>query len=143
MKRVILVFGLLSVATFILYRLSQFAYFRDQVSLGLIIAIFSLLFLGVGVYAAKTYGSKEGAATESSGAAPAIDANSIRQSGLSPRELEILSLIANGHSNNEIAEQLFVSESTVKKHVSNVLVKLDAKRRTQAIKIAKEMRIIA
>ncbi|MCV4600246.1 LuxR C-terminal-related transcriptional regulator, partial [Escherichia coli] len=55
---------------------------------------------------------------------------------------EVLELIAAGHSNQEIAEKLFVSTSTVKTHVSNVLSKLDARRRTQAIQRAKELRII-
>ncbi|MEL6919365.1 MAG: LuxR C-terminal-related transcriptional regulator [Bacteroidota bacterium] len=50
--------------------------------------------------------------------------------------------MSSGLSNKEIADKLFVSESTIKTHVSNVLLKLNAKRRTQAVQIAKEMRII-
>jgi DNA-binding NarL/FixJ family response regulator len=61
---------------------------------------------------------------------------------LSVREMEILSRIADGHSNKEIGEQIFISESTVKKHVSGMLVKLDAKRRTEAVKIAREAGLI-
>jgi ATP/maltotriose-dependent transcriptional regulator MalT len=49
-------------------------------------------------------------------------------------------LIANGMSNREIAEKLFVSESTVKTHSSRLFDKLSAKRRTQAVQIAKETR---
>ncbi|WP_298550235.1 LuxR C-terminal-related transcriptional regulator [uncultured Algibacter sp.] len=50
--------------------------------------------------------------------------------------------MALGLSNQEIAEKLFVSESTIKTHVSNLLIKLDAKRRTQAIQISKSLNII-
>src|SRR5687768_374825 len=62
--------------------------------------------------------------------------------GLTPRELEILQLIARGLSNREIATQLFVSENTVKTHSSRVFDKLNARRRTQAVQIAKEQGLI-
>jgi len=62
--------------------------------------------------------------------------------GITPRELEILELIAQGLSNREIAEKLFVSENTVKTHSSRVFNKLGAKRRTQAVQFGKELRLI-
>jgi ATP/maltotriose-dependent transcriptional regulator MalT len=62
--------------------------------------------------------------------------------GITPRELEILGLIAKGLSNREIAEKLFVSENTVKTHSSRLFDKLSAKRRTQAVLMAKEMGLI-
>lgn len=65
-----------------------------------------------------------------------------QQLGLTARELEILELIAGGLSNREIAERLFVSENTVKTHSSRVFDKLSAKRRTQAVQIAKELQLI-
>ncbi len=71
-----------------------------------------------------------------------IDHKKIADLGLSKREYQVLCEIASGLSNKEIADKLFVSESTIKTHVSNVLVKLDAKRRTQAIQIAKTLQII-
>ena len=62
--------------------------------------------------------------------------------GITPRELEILELIAAGLSNKEIAARVFVSENTVKTHSSRVFEKLGARRRTQAVQLAKEMRLI-
>ena len=62
--------------------------------------------------------------------------------GITPRELEILELIAQGLSNREIAEKLFVSENTVKTHSSRVFDKLGATRRTQAVQFGKELRLI-
>lgn len=71
------------------------------------------------------------------------DQRAVEQANLSPREMEVLQLMAKGMSNGEIATQLFVSLSTVKTHSSNLFVKLDAKRRTQAIEKAKRLKIIA
>ena len=61
---------------------------------------------------------------------------------ITPRELEILSLIAQGLSNREIAERLFVSENTVKTHCSRAFDKLGARRRTQAVQMGKELGLI-
>ena len=71
-----------------------------------------------------------------------IDESHLRKLGITKRELEILELIAQGMSNREIAEKLFVSENTVKTHSSRLLDKLSAKRRTHAVQIAKEMGLI-
>jgi len=60
-----------------------------------------------------------------------LDTLLVSQLELSKRELEILGLLAQGHSNQEIAERLFVSLSTVKTHNQNLFEKLDVKRRTQ------------
>jgi len=65
-----------------------------------------------------------------------------RQLGITKRELEILALIADGLSNREIADKLFVSENTVKTHSSRLFEKLSAKRRTQAVQIGKEIGLI-
>src|SRR5580704_3502075 len=62
--------------------------------------------------------------------------------GITPRELEILVLIAQGLSNREIAGKLYVSENTVKTHSSRVFDKLGAKRRTQAVQRGKEFGLL-
>lgn len=61
---------------------------------------------------------------------------------LSKRENEVLIAMAEGLTNKEIAEKLFVSENTVKTHVSNILSKMHVQRRTQAILKAKEMELV-
>lgn len=66
----------------------------------------------------------------------------ISQLEINKRELEILNLIARGHSNQEIAGKLFISLSTVKTHIQNLFEKLDVKRRTQAIEKAKRLNLI-
>jgi NarL family two-component system response regulator LiaR len=62
--------------------------------------------------------------------------------GITPRELEILTLIAHGFSNREIATQLFVSENTVKTHCARAFDKLGAARRTQAVQRGKELGLL-
>jgi len=74
--------------------------------------------------------------------APHINHQAIENSGISKRELEVLNLMALGLSNDEIAEKLFVSLNTVKTHSSSIFLKLDVKRRTQAISKAKQLNII-
>jgi DNA-binding NarL/FixJ family response regulator len=63
-------------------------------------------------------------------------------SGLSPREIDVLRLLAAGHSNLDIADALFVSRGTVRTHVSSILAKLDAKSRTEAAAIAHRQGLI-
>ncbi len=70
------------------------------------------------------------------------DAAQQAQLGITARELEILKHMAAGLSNREIAEKVFVSENTVKTHLGRVFDKLGAKRRTQAVQLAKEARLI-
>jgi len=72
----------------------------------------------------------------------AVNSKKLEELEITPRELEILELIATGMSNREIAEKLFVSENTVKTHSSRVFDKLGAKRRTQAVQMGKEFGLI-
>ncbi len=71
-----------------------------------------------------------------------INQKEIEKLGLSKRELDVLSLMATGLSNEEIADKLFISLNTVKTHSSNIFLKLDVKRRTQAVEKAKRLNII-
>jgi len=71
-----------------------------------------------------------------------LNEDRLRNLGITKRELEILELIAQGMSNREIADKLFVSENTVKTHSSRLFDKLSARRRTQAVQIGKEMGLI-
>jgi DNA-binding CsgD family transcriptional regulator len=70
------------------------------------------------------------------------DERQVEKLGITARELEILGLIAEGLSNKEIAERVNVSENTVKTHSGRVFAKLGARRRTQAVQMGKESRLI-
>jgi two-component system, NarL family, response regulator LiaR len=71
-----------------------------------------------------------------------INLEEIEKLGISKRELDVLNLMATGLSNEEIAGKLFIGVNTVKTHSSNIFVKLDVKRRTQAVEKAKRLNII-
>ena len=100
---------------------------------GLIALVFSVLGIWMGLKLTK---KREivvvREVTVSSGQPFSLNEQRLRELGVTPRELEILALIAKGMSNREIAEKLFVSENTVKTHSSRLFDKLSAKRRTQA-----------
>ena len=71
-----------------------------------------------------------------------LDAGKLKEVGLTAREHEILALIAQGLSNREIGEKLFVSENTVKTHSSRLFDKMQVNRRVQAVQKGKEFGLI-
>jgi len=94
-------------------------------------------FLGLGVWAgARIFAGRR--------EAPAFDGNpdAQRTLGLSAREMDVLTLIADGLSNKEIATRLNVSPNTVKTHVARVLEKLEVSRRTAALARARELGLL-
>lgn len=117
--------------------------YRIDVYIGLIALLFTLL--GVWI-AMKIVAPRKIAATEKGAPGilvPSADRAAADKIGISSRELEVLTLMAAGMSNEEIAKRLFVSESTVKTHNSNIFSKLDVKRRTQAVQRARALNILA
>lgn len=136
MKKTVFVFSALIVALLILFQLSKYAYISGDISIEIAIAIIAMVFFAIGVYLNKKSLHKNTSEPK------AVDHSKIEELGISKREYEVLVGISEGLSNKEIAQKLFVSESTIKTHVSNVLVKLDAKRRTQAIQRAKDFHIL-
>lgn len=139
MKKIVLKFGLLSLALLILFHLSKYSLFSQKWTNEVVISIFAILFLFFGYLASQIVFKPKAVRLDP---IMDIDEKQISRLGISGREYEVLKEVAEGLSNQEIADKLFISESTVKTHVSNLLAKLDAKRRTQAITKAKELRII-
>lgn len=137
MKRTVLIFSTFIVALLVLFRLNHYLYLSGSPAHEYVIALIAIVFFGTGVFFSnKTIPQK-------ADLPKVIDRQRISNVNLSKREFEVLQEVSNGLSNKEIAEKLFVTESTVKTHVSNILVKLNAKRRSQAIKRAKEYQIIS
>lgn len=71
-----------------------------------------------------------------------LNETELQQRNISKRELEVLTLMSKGLSNQEIAEQLFVSLNTIKTHSANLFEKLEVKRRTQAVETAKKLQLL-
>lgn len=134
MRSIVITFSLLITCLLLLYRITQIQHFRQNLSAEWWVVLFSSVFFVLGLYFSREWFRRKKAIRRLDIQTP--------ESGLSSRELEILSLVAEGFSNQQIADQLFVSEHTVKKHVSNVMLKLKAERRTEAVKIAKELKIL-
>jgi len=146
MRPIILGFGLMILCLLILFRLGQVNFIKGDVKLEVIVAIAALLFFFIGLYFNHRQQQKAEMAPPAPAPSPAtgsIDFEQLRKSGLSQREHEVLLKMAEGLSNQEIATALFLSESTVKTHVSNILFKLDAKRRSQAVQVARQLNIVS
>jgi len=136
MRKTILVFGLLILALLLLFQISKYAVVFGNLNIEIAIAVIAVLFFFIGIYLNKKSLRKKSLPTTE------IDHQKIKALDITDREYEVLKAISDGLSNKEIADKLYVSESTIKTHVSNLLLKLNAKRRTQAIQIAKEFQII-
>lgn len=136
MKKTILVFSLLILALLLLFQFSKYTLIIGNMEMEYVMAIIAIVFLGIGLFINKKIQKQDTTSNNQ------IDLQKIEELGLSKREYEVLKEVALGLSNQEIADKLFVSESTIKTHVSNLLVKLNAKRRTQAIQISKALNII-
>jgi NarL family two-component system response regulator LiaR len=139
MRRTVVLYGVAMAALMALLRLVEYRYFFHEIPLEFYIGVVAVMFTGLGIWAGLRLTRPRIVEVPSSGE---LDSTAITRLGISKREYEVLELIAAGHSNKQIADQLFVSTSTIKTHVSNVLAKLDASRRTEAIRRAKELRII-
>lgn len=136
MKKTILVFALLIVALFTIFNISKYSIIFGNTSIEYVITIIAVVFFVIGIYInKKSLHQYKKATTE-------VDTKKIEELEISTREYEVLQGISLGLSNKEIANKLFLSESTIKTHVSNLLIKLNAKRRTQAFQIAKDLNIL-
>ena len=148
MKKHVLIYGLLGGVLIALLKLIEYRYLVIDHSVEIYGGLVATLFAGLGIWLGLklTRNTETIVIREVSVPAPTTfvrNAERVEALGITPRELEILGLIAAGLSNREIAEKIFVSENTVKTHSSRLFDKLNAKRRTQAVQIAKEMGLIA
>lgn len=151
MKKQILIYalgyGLCGGLLILSLKLVEYRFLVVQHSVEIYGGLIAVLFASLGIWLGlKLTGKKEVVVVKEIPAAPdkpfAVNEARLRELSITPRELEILGLIAGGLSNREIAEKLFVSENTVKTHSSRLFDKLSAKRRTQAVQIGKEIGLL-
>ena len=145
--RDILLYGVCGGVLIAVLKLTEYRFLVVEHSVEIYGALVAALFAGLGIWLGQTLTRKKPEVIVKEVPAPtagpfAADETRVRQLGITPRELEILGLIAAGLSNREIAARLFVSENTVKTHSSRLFDKLGAKRRTQAVQLGKAARLI-
>ena len=149
MKRTALLYGLIGGALIVALKLIEYRFLVVEHSLEIYGGLVAFLFAALGIWLGLrlTRPTERVVVREVIRPVPVstpfvADTAAIERLGLTPRELEILALIAAGLSNREIAGRVFVSENTVKTHSANLFSKLNARRRTQAVQIAKEAGVI-
>jgi DNA-binding NarL/FixJ family response regulator len=141
----ILLFGMAGGVLITVLKITEYRFLVVEHSVEIYGALVALLFSGLGIWLGLTLTRKRSPASAQASASSEpfiVDEQRQAELGITPRELEILRLIAAGLSNREIAERLFVSENTVKTHSSRVFDKLGARRRTQAVQFGKQARLI-
>lgn len=141
MRKAIL-YGLTLALLILFLKMIEYKFFVRELRVEIYIGIIAVMFTVLGVWAGlKITRSKKLTVTLPQAAFQLNEAN-LKSTGISKREYEVLELMAQGLSNQEIADRLFVSLNTVKTHTSGLFVKLDVKRRTQAVQKGKELQLI-
>ena len=139
MKRTVLIYGAALAGLITLLKYVEYRFIVRDFSLEFYIGIIAVMFTGLGIWAGPRLTRRKVMLIDPNFA---LNEAELQRRGISKREHEVLELIAQGHSNQEVADKLYVSVNTVKTHLSNLFLKLDAARRTQAIQKAKELRLI-
>jgi NarL family two-component system response regulator LiaR len=139
MRKTILIYGVALAALTGILKFIEYRYFVRDLSLEFYLGLVAILFAGLGVWAGLRLTRRKVVIAN-----PDFKLNEpeLQRLGISKREYEVLELMAQGLSNQEIADKLFVSLNTVKTHSSNLFMKLDARRRTQAVRRAKEFGLL-
>lgn len=142
-----LIYGLCGGVLIVILKLVEFKFLVVEHSMEIYAGLVALIFASVGIWLGLKLTKKKEVLIVKEVPVPAtqtfaLNEQRLKDLGITRRELEILELIAQGMSNREIADKLFVSENTVKTHSSRLFDKLSARRRTQAVQIGKEMGLI-
>ena len=147
MKRHVLIYGLIGGILISVLKWTEYRFLVIEHSIeiygGLTAAIFAILGIWLGL---KLTGRRPTILVKEVPVPPwkpfTPDDKKREDLSITRRELEVLELMAQGMSNREIADKLFVSENTVKTHSSRIFDKLGARRRTQAVQLGKELGLI-
>jgi NarL family two-component system response regulator LiaR len=149
MKRHVLILGLVGGVLIAILRWSEYEFLVIEHSFEIYGALVAIIFATFGIWLGikltkprETIILREVLVPTGAPAPFTLNQPQLEALGITPRELEILSLIAQGLSNREIAGRLFVSENTVKTHCSRAFDKLGARRRTQAVQLGKQLGIL-
>lgn len=142
MKRHVFFYGVLGGVLIVILKLSEYRFLVIEHSLEIYGGIVAAIFAAVGIWLGLKLTKPKETVIVKEIPVPAdgpfvVNTAKVEELAITARELEVLQLMADGLSNREIAEKLFVSENTVKTHSSRLFDKLGAQRRTQAVQRAK------
>ena len=140
MRKTILIYGISLAAMIALLKFLEYKYLLRDLALEIYMGILAVMFAGLGIWIGFKLTRPKAILVPVSNFQ--FDQARLDKLSISKREYEVLELMAQGLSNQEIADKLFVSLNTVKTHSTNLFAKLDAKRRTQAVQRAKELMLI-
>lgn len=141
MKKTVLAYGIILALLVLLIKWLDYRFFVQDLSLEIYIGIIATLFAVLGIWMGLKLTKPKVVFAASS--EPFIrDDNRIQSLGLSVREMEVLQLMADGNSNQEIADALFISLNTVKTHTSSLFSKLNVNKRTKAVQYARDQNLI-
>ena len=139
MKRTIILYSLAMAALILLLKVVEYRYFIHDLSIEFYVGVIAVLFTVLGVWIGWKVTHKRPLPQGPSGP---VNDDVLKKVGISKREYEVLELMAQGLSNQEIADRLFVSLNTIKSHSSSLFLKLESRRRTQAIQHAKKLGLL-
>ena len=147
MKRHVIAYGALGGLLIAVLKFIEYRYLVIEHSVEIYGGLVALVFAALGIRLGLTLTRPKDTIVVREVAVPApatfvLNVERLEALGITRRELQILELIADGLSNREIAERIFVSENTVKTHSSRLFDKLSARRRTQAVQIGKQLGLI-
>lgn len=149
MKRYVLIYGLVGGTLITVLQWTKYRFLVIEHSVEIYAALIAAIFAGLGIWLGLKITQKQPTVVIKEVAVPVPapvpfvpDDRRREDLSITRRELEILELIAQGLSNREIAQKLYVSENTVKTHSSRIFEKLGARRRTQAVQLGKEFGLI-
>jgi DNA-binding CsgD family transcriptional regulator len=146
MSRTIILYGLGLALLMIALKSIEYRYRLRDLSTEFYVTLVALLFTSVGIWVGLKLRGKKVPLSEKVPSTEVehdeLKAQRLAERGISQRESEVLQLMAKGHTNQEIADQLFISLNTVKTHSSNLFAKLEVKRRTQAVQKGKELSLL-
>ena len=156
MSKHVLIYGIAGGLLIGLLRLVEYRWLVLEHSLAIYGGVIAVLFAAVGIWLGGRL--RRGRTAFDGTGAPSLDSRPVRETGdapaptapvtsveapgLTPRELQILRLMAEGMSTREIAGRLFLSENTVKTHAGRLFGKLGARRRTQAVQLGRRHALI-
>ena len=137
MKKTIVIYSLVIAAAAFALQWLEYQYAVRVLSTEIYVVVIALAFTALGIWVGNRL-------TARSEPVPAFERNAQAMDylGISDREYEVLELLAEGCSNREIGDKLFVSPNTVKTHLAHLYGKLEVSRRTQAVQKARTLRIL-